>query len=103
MDERGWDTLLTHDGVNVILLLFLLALCVPVFCGEYQCGMAQILRSCRNGRGRLAGIKLGVMAALAVLATALFQLVQFVVVSLSVFPTHSRFLPATPQEAEGHI
>ena len=53
MDERGWDTLLTHDGVNVILLLFLLALCIPVFCGEYQCGMAQILRSCRNGRGRL--------------------------------------------------
>ena len=84
MDERGWDTLLTHDGVNVILLLFLLALCVPVFCGEYQCGMAQILRSCRNGRGRLAGIKLGAMAALAILATALFQLVQFVVVALSV-------------------
>ena len=48
MDERGWDTLLTRDGVNVILLLFLLALCVPVFCGEYQCGMAQILRSCRR-------------------------------------------------------
>ena len=84
MDERGWDTLLTRDGVNVILLLFLLALCVPVFCGEYQCGMAQILRSCRNGRGRLAGIKLCVMAALAVLATVLFQLVQFVVVALSV-------------------
>ena len=84
MDERGWDTLLTRDGVNVILLLFLLALCVPVFCGEYQCGMAQILRSCRNGRGRLAGIKLGSLAALAILATALFQLVQFVVVALSV-------------------
>lgn len=84
MDERGWDTLLTHDGVNVILLLFLLALCVPVFCGEYQCGMAQILRSCRNGRGRLAGIKLGSLAALVILATALFQLVQFVVVALSV-------------------
>lgn len=84
MDERGWDTLLTRDGVNVILLLFLLALCVPIFCGEYQCGMAQILRSCRNGRGRLAGIKLGAMAALAILATALFQLVQFVVVALSV-------------------
>ena len=53
MDERGWDTLLTHNGVNVILLLFLLALCVPIFCGEYQCGMAQILHSCRNGRSRL--------------------------------------------------
>ena len=73
MDERGWDTLLTRDGVNVILLLFLLALCVPVFCGEYQCGMAQILRSCRNGRGRLVGIKLGVMAALAVLAALLLR------------------------------
>ena len=84
MDERGWDTLLTHDGVNVILLLFLLALCVPVFCGEYQCGMAQILRSCRNGRWRLAGIKLGSMATLALFAAALFQLVQFVVVALSV-------------------
>ena len=84
MDERGWDTLLTHDGVNVILLLFLLALCVPVFCGEYQCGMAQILRSCRNGRWRLAGIKLGSMATLALFVAALFQLVQFVVVALSV-------------------
>ena len=84
MDERGWDTLLTRDNRYTYMLLFLLALCVPVFCGEYQCGMAQILRSCRNGRGRLAGIKLCVMAALAVLATVLFQLVQFVVVALSV-------------------
>ena len=43
------------------------ALCSGIL-WEYQCGMAQILRSCRNGRGRLAGIKLGIMAALAVLA-----------------------------------
>lgn len=103
MDERGWDTLLTHDGVNVILLLFLLALCVPVFCGEYQCGMAQILRSCRNGRWRLAGIKLGSMATLALFAAALFQLVQFVVVALSVgldgasYPLHSlSFFESSP-------
>lgn len=103
MDERGWDTLLTHDGVNVILLLFLLALCVPVFCGEYQCGMAQILRSCRNGRWRLAGIKLGSMATLAFFVAALFQLVQFVVVALSVgldgasYPLHSlSFFESSP-------
>lgn len=84
MDERGWNTLLTHDGANVVLLLFLLALSVPVFCGEYQCGMAQLLRSCRNGRSRLAGIKLFWMTVLAALAAALFQLLQFAVVALSV-------------------
>ena len=84
MDERGWNTLLTHDGVNAILILCLLALCVPVFCGEYQCGMAQILRSCRNGRTTLAGIKLFTMITLAIGTTMLFQLIQFSVVALSV-------------------
>lgn len=43
MDERGWDTLLTHDGVNVILLLFLLALCVPVFSHRQTCNRYYLL------------------------------------------------------------
>lgn len=81
MDERGWNTLLTHDGLNFILLFCLLALSVPVFCGEYQCGMNQILRSCRNGRNRIARIKLLTIMALAVYVAALFQLIDFLVLS----------------------
>lgn len=81
MDERGWNTLLTHDGLNFILLFCLLALSVPVFCGEYQCGMNQILRSCRNGRNRIARIKLLTIMALAVCVAALFQLIDFLVLS----------------------
>lgn len=84
MDERGWNTLLTHDGLNFIMLLCLLSFSVPVFCTEYQCGMDQIFRSCRNGRGRLACMKLLTMMALSIGIVFLFQLVQFSVVFLSV-------------------
>lgn len=81
MDERGWNTLLTHDNVNFIFILCLLAICIPVFCGEYQCGMEQILRTCRNGRARLAMLKLLLMMMLAMIIALLFQLIQFGVVS----------------------
>ena len=81
MDERGWNTLLTHDGLNFILILCLLAISVPVFCGEYQCGMDQVLRSCRNGRKRLALVKLFTLLSLAICITALFQLAQLFALS----------------------
>lgn len=81
MDERGWNTLLTHDNVNFIFILCLLAICIPVFCGEYQCRMEQILRTCRNGRARLAMLKLLLMMVLATITALLFQLIQFGVVS----------------------
>lgn len=84
MDERGWNTLLIHDSVNFLLVLCLLALCVPVFCSEYSCQMEQLLRSCRNGRERLAIYKLLVMAVTAMLVTLLFQGVQFVIVGMTV-------------------
>lgn len=80
MDEQGWNTLLTHDGVNFLLVLCLLGLCVPVFCGEYSCRMEQLLRSCRNGREQLAKVKLLIMAVTAILVTLLFQGVQFLIV-----------------------
>ncbi len=54
LDERGWNTILTHDNANFLLVLCLLALCVPVFCGEYSCRMEPLLLSCRNGREQLA-------------------------------------------------
>ena len=84
MDERGWNTLLTHDNVNFLLVLCLLALCVPVFCSEYSCQMEQILCSCRNGREQLAKYKLLIMAVSAMTVTLLFQGVQFFVVGATV-------------------
>jgi len=84
MDERGWNTLLTHDGVNFLLVLCLLALCVPVFCGEYSCQMEQLLRSCRNGRERLAKHKLLTMTVTAMIVALLFQAVQCLTVGLTV-------------------
>ena len=83
MDERGWNTILTHDNANFLLLLCLLALCVPVFCGDYSCQMDQLLRSCRNGREQLARGKLSIMVAAAALVTLLFQGVQLLTVGLA--------------------
>lgn len=84
MDERGWNTILTHDSVNFLLVLCLLALCVPVFCGEYSCQMEQLLLSCRNGREQLANYKLLLMAGTAMLVTVLFQGVQLLVIGMTV-------------------
>ena len=84
MDERGWNTLLTHDGVNFLLVLCLLALCVPVFCNEYSCQMEQLLRSCRNGREQLAKYKLLMMTVTAMIVTLLFQGIQFLIIGMTV-------------------
>lgn len=84
MDERGWNTLLTHDSVNFLLVLCLLALCVPVFRGEYSCQMEQLLRSCRNGREQLAKCKLLMMVVTAMIVAFLFQCVQFLSVGMTV-------------------
>lgn len=84
IDERGWNTLLTHDSVNFLLVLCLLALCVPVFCGEYSCQMEQLLRSCRNGREQLAKCKLLMIVVTAMIVAFLFQCVQFLTVEMTV-------------------
>jgi len=91
MDERGWNTILTHDGLNLLMLLCLLAVSVPVFCDEYQCGMNQILRTCRNGRYKLARIKLFTMIAMAIFIVALFQIVQLTITAISVGLAGSSF------------
>lgn len=83
MDERGWNILLTRDSANLPLVLCLLALCVPVFCSEYGSRMEALLRSCKNGRERLAKDKLLVMALTAVTVTLLFECVQFGIVKMT--------------------
>lgn len=84
LDERGWNTLLTHDRINFILLLCLFTVSVPVFCVEYQCGMDQIFRSSKYGRSKLAYMKLMTLIVLNVIITVLFQIVQLVITALSV-------------------
>ena len=84
MDERGWDTLLTHDGVNVILLLFLLALCVSGVLRGVPVRDGADPPLLQKRPGAVGWDQIGLIGGPAVLATALFQLVQFVVVALSV-------------------
>lgn len=91
MDQRGWNTLLTKDGLNFILMICLLAIITPIFCNEYQCKMDQILRSCENGRDKLAYIKLLTAAALGIGISAVFQLIQFSVIALMVGVDGSSF------------
>lgn len=83
LDERGWNTILTHDSFPFVLTLCLLALCVPVFCTEYERDMAGLLRSTENGRGKLARRKLFLMMAVAGGVSIIMQAVQFAVAALS--------------------
>lgn len=84
MDERGWNTILTHDDLNILLILSLLALAVPIFCGEYSCEMDKILRSCRNGREPLARTKLIAAAILAAGVTLAFSIAQVLILQWKV-------------------
>lgn len=77
LDSRGWETLLTHDTLDFILILCLITILTPIFCGEYENKMEVLLLSTRRGKYRSGYMKLFLSILLAIIITALFHLIQY--------------------------
>lgn len=49
LPTNGWNALLAINDADILLLLTILLLLIPVFCGEYDCQMELLLVTSRNG------------------------------------------------------
>ena len=81
MDGRGWNTLLSHDDPDFSLLLCLIILLTPLFCGEYESGMDALLLSSGKGKYKTGLYKLSAGIILAVSITALFSFIELACVN----------------------
>ncbi|HWR20051.1 MAG TPA: hypothetical protein VN608_10550 [Clostridia bacterium] len=50
LPTNGWNALLAISDADILLLLTILLLLIPIFCGEYDCQMELLLMTSRNGR-----------------------------------------------------
>ncbi|MCE3202445.1 DUF5050 domain-containing protein [Paenibacillus sonchi] len=55
---NGWNGLLATDSLDLLWILLILLLTVPVFCFEYESGMATLLLTARKGGGNHTAYKI---------------------------------------------
>ena len=91
IDGRGWNTLLSYDNPDFLLLLCLIFILTPLFCNEYESGMNALLLSSRNGKYKTGIYKLSAGIILAVGITALFSFIEFICINNLVGLNDGRF------------
>ena len=74
----GWDSLLSYDFSDFLILLLLILTIAPIFTREKETGMTLILHSCRRGRWHLLLSKCGVSVLFVCITTLLFSLANFI-------------------------
>lgn len=50
LSTNGWNALLADNGFDILLVLVILLLVTPTFCGEYSCQMELLIVTSRNGK-----------------------------------------------------
>jgi hypothetical protein len=90
-DWRGWNTLLSHDRPDVLLLFCLLIVMVPLFCNEYESGMYSLLLSSVKGKYKTPVIKLLSGFVLGATITILFSLAEYLCVNFMVGLNNGEF------------
>ncbi len=87
----GWESLLTNQSPNYLLLLLLVILLAPVFCEEYSSRMQEILLTQKRSARRQAGIKIFVALALTAALTAAAQGIELGYCALKFGLSHGEF------------
>ena len=72
----GWETLLTGEEPDYLLLILLILVITPIFCEEYTCQMQDILLTQKKSTTRIVWVKIGVALLFAAGVTALIQLFE---------------------------
>ena len=74
--DTDWHDLYSHRGYALMSTLILMLLIPPVFCNEYSSKMADILRTAKCGKARLAVTKLLVCMAAMLLLSLLMSVTE---------------------------
>ncbi|ABN52644.1 MAG TPA: ABC transporter permease [Hungateiclostridium thermocellum] len=91
IDWRGWQTLLSHDAPDVLLIVCLLIVMVPLFCNEYESGMYSLLVSSVRGKYKVAIVKLLSAFVLSAGIVILFSVAEYICVDFMVGLDNSTF------------
>ncbi|MFD2117264.1 hypothetical protein ACFSTH_13105 [Paenibacillus yanchengensis] len=91
VDERGWNTLLSHGIPDFLLLLVLIILLTPLFCYEYEQDMILLLQSSKKGKYVVGIIKLVIGSFIALMLTLLFYIVDWICVHAMVGLHHGNY------------
>lgn len=91
LDSRGWETLLTHNTLDYILVFAILILITPIFTYEYDSKMEHILNSSKYGKMKTVKWKLEIAILSSILLTCIFQLISFLYLKGSVGLAHGNY------------
>lgn len=91
LDTRGWETLLCHQDLNMILVIGIVVLCSPLFCWEYESDMEQILLYSRYGKYHSAVKKFLTAIVSAIILVLLCTAVDYCYVANSVGLAHADY------------
>lgn len=91
MDERGWNTILSHDKLDFLFFLCLIVILTPLFCIEYESGMDKLLLSSSKGKYQACIIKLMIGCSLAILICVFFSLIEYICINKMVGLHNGKF------------
>lgn len=66
-----------YIGFDVIAVIVILLLVIPVYTDDYYAGVILMLRSSKNGRGRLCAARLKLAVSVSVVVSILFSAIEF--------------------------
>ena len=92
LDTRGWQSILEHDDLDFLLIIYIVIITCMLFCTEYESEMDILLLSSKKGRFYTTVIKilLGILSG--AVFSFLFQMVHIFYLNATVGLTHGDYL-----------
>ena len=78
--DNGWVALFGSRRLNFALLLLILIIAAPIFCGEFESDMDKLLLSNKNGRSRSVAVKILLVVAFVILISLFGIIADFIFV-----------------------
>ncbi len=78
LDTNAWDALLSHDTLNILLVIVIMILTLVNFGAEISCEMDTLIRITKNGEQRTAKMKLAITSLLSMCACLLNFIVEYI-------------------------
>lgn len=91
LETRGWQSILEHDSLDFSLIICIIIVMTALWGNEYETQMDMMLRSCKKGKYQTPFAKVVLGGILAVVLSAIFQLIQMIYLAGSVGFSHGNY------------
>lgn len=83
-DTRGWQSILTHDKIDYLLLLGIVVVSTIFFSNEFDSEMHILILTSKKGRYATTGMKMFLCCATSLTLAAIFQFIQYIYLNVMV-------------------